>query len=76
MLSRRFVSVLLLAALLAGFSIEPGLKTRLHVLNAQPQAAALRTTDLAGLRLRGIGPATMSGRFDDMDVVESNPYNM
>jgi photosystem II stability/assembly factor-like uncharacterized protein len=29
-----------------------------------------------GLRLRGIGPATMSGRFVDMDVVESNPYTM
>src|SRR5688572_27515861 len=37
---------------------------------------ALQSTDLAGLRLRGIGPATMSGRFVDMDVVESNPYIM
>ena len=35
----------------------------------------LRSSDLAGLRLRGIGPATMSGRFVDMDVVESNPVH-
>src|SRR5688572_20272511 len=40
------------------------------------QPATLQTSDLAGLRLRGIGPATMSGRFVDMDVVESNPYIM
>ncbi len=30
--------------------------------------------DIAGLRLRSIGPASMSGRVIDMDVVESNPY--
>jgi photosystem II stability/assembly factor-like uncharacterized protein len=36
----------------------------------------LRTGDLAGLRLRNIGPATMSGRFVDMDVVESDPSIM
>jgi len=36
----------------------------------------LRTVDVSGLRLRNIGPATMSGRFVDMDVVESNPYTM
>jgi photosystem II stability/assembly factor-like uncharacterized protein len=44
-----------------------------------PQAqtpAALRGADFAGLRFRNIGPATMSGRFVDMDVVESNPYTM
>ena len=40
------------------------------------QAAALQSSDLAGLRFRGIGPATMSGRFVDMDVVESNPFTM
>lgn len=37
-----------------------------------PFAAA----DLAGLRLRNIGPASMSGRVVDMDVVESDPYTM
>ena len=37
---------------------------------------ALTTSDLAGLRLRNIGPASMSGRVVDMDVVESNPYVM
>jgi photosystem II stability/assembly factor-like uncharacterized protein len=43
---------------------------------AQQPAATLQASDLAGLRFRGIGPATMSGRFVDMDVVESNPYTM
>jgi photosystem II stability/assembly factor-like uncharacterized protein len=38
--------------------------------------APLVTDDLSGLRLRNIGPATMSGRFVDMDVVESDPYIM
>jgi hypothetical protein len=33
------------------------------------QPAALQSSDLAGLRLRNIGPATMSGRVVDMDVV-------
>ncbi|HEX6164562.1 MAG TPA: hypothetical protein VFZ31_14425 [Vicinamibacterales bacterium] len=46
----------------------------------QPEGATkvtpLQASDLAGLRLRGIGPATMSGRFVDMDVVESNPFIM
>ena len=36
-------------------------------------AQAYTSTDLAGLRLRNIGPASMSGRVVDMDVVESNP---
>ena len=40
------------------------------------QPAALQSSDLAGLRLRNIGPATMSGRVVDMDVVESDPYTM
>ena len=40
------------------------------------QGDLLRASDLAGLRLRNIGPANMSGRFVDMDVVESNPYTM
>lgn len=44
-------------------------------LGAQ-SATPLRSADLAGLRLRNIGPAAMSGRFVDMDVVESNPYTM
>ncbi len=40
------------------------------------QSEPLRSTDLAGLRLRNIGPATMSGRVVDMDVVESDPQVM
>ena len=55
---------------------QAGLETRLYVPLSAQAAATLRSTDLAGLRLRGIGPATMSGRFVDMDVVESNPYMM
>ncbi len=38
--------------------------------------APFASADLAGLRLRSIGPASMSGRVVDMDVVESNPYTM
>jgi photosystem II stability/assembly factor-like uncharacterized protein len=46
------------------------------VLALFAQDAPLRASDLAGLRLRNIGPANMSGRFVDMDVVESDPYVM
>lgn len=42
-------------------------------LEAQPGVTG---ADFTGLRFRGIGPATMSGRFVDMDVVESNPFTM
>ena len=38
--------------------------------------APFTSEDLSGLRLRNIGPASMSGRVVDMDVVESNPYTM
>ncbi|MGE3889943.1 MAG: glycosyl hydrolase, partial [Vicinamibacterales bacterium] len=40
------------------------------------QQVALQSRDLSGLRLRNIGPATMSGRMVDMDVVESDPFIM
>jgi photosystem II stability/assembly factor-like uncharacterized protein len=40
------------------------------------ERAQLRSSDLAGLRLRNVGPANMSGRFVDMDVVESDPQVM
>jgi photosystem II stability/assembly factor-like uncharacterized protein len=36
----------------------------------------IESIDLAGLRLRNIGPATMSGRVVDMDVVEADPFTM
>ena len=45
-------------------------------LTAPLDAQTYTSTDLAGLRLRNIGPASMSGRVVDMDVVESNPYTM
>jgi photosystem II stability/assembly factor-like uncharacterized protein len=40
------------------------------------QPAVIQSADLAGLRLRTIGPATMSGRVVDMDVVEADPFTM
>jgi photosystem II stability/assembly factor-like uncharacterized protein len=40
------------------------------------QAPGFTAADFGGLRLRSIGPASMSGRVVDMDVVESNPYTM
>ncbi len=43
---------------------------------ARAQQTSMQAGDLAGLRLRGIGPASMSGRVVDMDVLESNPYTM
>jgi photosystem II stability/assembly factor-like uncharacterized protein len=61
----RILGVAVLAAgLLAG-----------HGVMAQ-SARPLQSSDLAGLRLRNIGPATMSGRFVDMDVIESDPSIM
>ena len=63
MLRRRFLSLVVIA-----FTLTIGVESQ-----APP---ALQSSDLAGLRLRGIGPATMSGRFVDMDVVESNPFTM
>ncbi|MDP2053836.1 MAG: sialidase family protein, partial [Acidobacteriota bacterium] len=86
MTRRRIVSVLLFTALTAtGWATlngglhqttdlleQAGLKTRLYA----QAAPVLQSSDLAGLRLRSIGPATMSGRFVDMDVVESNPFIM
>ncbi|MCC6431703.1 MAG: hypothetical protein IT354_12400, partial [Gemmatimonadaceae bacterium] len=61
------------AALLASLTAFP-------TATAQPartptaSTASFAASDLAGLRLRGIGPASMSGRVVDMDVVESNPF--
>lgn len=84
MTRRRFVSVLLLIAIaVTGGADWTNLELRPHaqLLHAQGQTATakavvLQPSDLAGLRLRNIGPATMSGRFVDMDVVESNPFIM
>jgi len=79
MTRRRFVSTLLFIAVTATAASEwAALKGSPHataVLQAQTPPA-LQSSDLAGLRLRGIGPATMSGRFVDMDVVEANPFTM
>ncbi len=58
-------------SLTALFAIAPTIAPA--IVHAQTTFAA---SDLAGLRLRNIGPASMSGRVVDMDVVESNPYTM
>src|SRR5687768_17998357 len=71
----RRLSLVIIAAAIA-IAPQAGLKSQLYAQSATAKAVALQTSDLAGLRLRGIGPATMSGRFVDMDVVESNPYIM
>jgi photosystem II stability/assembly factor-like uncharacterized protein len=55
------------------------LATAVAVPRAVPlaaQAPGFSATDLGGLRFRSIGPASMSGRVVDMDVVESDPYTM
>lgn len=57
-----------LVALLAVLTLLPS------AVAANGQEAALATSDLAGLRLRTIGPAAMSGRIVDLAVVESDPY--
>ena len=62
MLRRHLAGAAVLALLLTAFPA------------AQP--APIQSADLAGLRLRNIGPATMSGRVVDMDVVESDPFTM
>ena len=64
---KSFVRLSCLVALLTSAAIGPDLLA---------QGTALRSSDLAGLRLRNIGPANMSGRFVDMDVVESEPMTM
>ena len=46
------------------------------VAYAGTASAQLVSSDLSALRLRNIGPASMSGRVVDMDVVESDPYTM
>lgn len=74
MARRTFVSVFLLAALFGAVDWT-NLKVRPYAVQGQAQPT-LQSSDLAGLRLRSIGPATMSGRFVDMDVVESNPFTM
>jgi photosystem II stability/assembly factor-like uncharacterized protein len=38
------------------------------------QSAPFAASDLSAMRLRSIGPASMSGRVIDMDVVESDPF--
>ncbi len=54
-----------------------GMLSAMARLDGSAQApAAMTGADFSGLRFRNIGPAAMSGRFVDMDVVESNPYTM
>lgn len=79
MTKRVWVSAATAALIVAGPSVPKDLH---HLdlfdgaLRVLAQSAPLQSTDLAGLHLRNIGPATMSGRVVDMDVVESDPYVM
>ena len=73
MFRRQFLSLVVIVAI-AATAKTVALQTPDQPSNVQ--TPGLQASDLAGLRLRGIGPATMSGRFVDMDVVESNPYTM
>jgi photosystem II stability/assembly factor-like uncharacterized protein len=51
----------------------PALLWALPAVVSAQAAPPLSAADLGALRLRNIGPASMSGRVVDMDVVESNP---
>lgn len=68
---RRPLSLLSLAVCLAA-----ALLVRRGPIARAQSTPALTSADFSGLRFRNIGPAAMSGRFVDMDVVESNPYTM
>lgn len=52
--------------------VVAGIAAGTHTLGAQ--ASAIDASQLAGLKLRTIGPANMSGRIVDLAVVESDPY--
>ena len=58
-----FAARLCIVALVLSFPVAAG-----------SQAARPSRQDLAGLRVRSIGPANMSGRIVDIDVNERNPY--
>lgn len=51
----------------------PALLWALPAVVSAQAAPPFSAADLGALRLRNIGPASMSGRVVDMDVVESNP---
>lgn len=68
--ARRSLS-LTLALVLLGTSVSDDISAQ-----TTGTAAPYSAQDLAGLRLRNIGPASMSGRVVDMDVVESDPSTM
>ncbi len=73
MFRRQFLSLVVIGAIAATastFAQSASVDSKPSLFKRQ----RFRSSDLGGLRLRGIGPATMSGRFVDMDVVESNPY--
>jgi len=75
---RPFRSSTRLSLPLAAISLAAFATGRPGALGAQDAAAAVavRSADLSALRLRNIGPANMSGRVVDMDVVETDPYIM
>ena len=77
MTRRRLLSLIVIALSIATpeWATLTGSPHQTVALQAQAPPT-LQSSDLGGLRLRNIGPATMSGRFVDMDVVESNPFTM
>ena len=75
--ARVLLALLLLTTIGAAPGIEAGgTDGRQAVESAGLKGSLYKEGDLAGLRLRNIGPANMSGRFVDMDVVESDPSIM
>lgn len=48
--------------------------TFLFIISYSFSLAQLTSETLSGLKLRNIGPATMSGRIVDIEAVESDPY--
>jgi hypothetical protein len=60
-----YLALIPAAVLVFGLTLPP-------MLAAQDTAPG--SQHFAGLRLRNIGPANMSGRIVDLDVNERNPY--
>ena len=73
-MKRRIYLLIVVVALAAAGTDVPAL--RVWATPSLQAQAGVTAADFTGLRFRNIGPATMTGRFVDMDVVESNPYTM
>ncbi|MBM3792002.1 MAG: hypothetical protein FJW35_16855, partial [Acidobacteria bacterium] len=68
----------LLLGLLAGI-LPAGVTLSRQPADREPAPAPVNQSDdplLEDFRWRSIGPASMGGRIDDIDVVESNPFTI